>query len=80
MNAREINNLLEKYYDGRCSDEEEQILRKYFRETDVPQEFEAEKEMFRYYDSSLSVPEPAAGFEDRILRSIDRSERKKGAL
>jgi hypothetical protein len=80
MNTQEINSLLEKYYEGRCSDEEEQILRKYFREADVPPELETETEMFGNYDSSLSVPQPAADFEDRILRSIDRAENKKGAL
>jgi len=79
MNTQEIFSLLEKYYEGRCSDEEELILRKYFREADVPPELETEKQMFGYYDSSLSVPEPAAGFEDRIIRSIDMSESKKGA-
>ncbi|MGD0584082.1 MAG: hypothetical protein ABR974_14200 [Bacteroidales bacterium] len=80
MNTQEIYSLLEKYYDGRCSDEEEQMLRKYFRETEVPNELKAEKEMFAYYDSALSVPMPGADFEARIIRSVDTSEIKTHVL
>jgi hypothetical protein len=77
MNTQEIYSLLEKYYEGRCSDEEEQALRKYFREERVSPELEMEKEMFNHYDSALSVPIPSAGFEDRIIRSIDEVESRR---
>jgi hypothetical protein len=79
MNTEEIQNLLEKYYNGSCSDEEEQLLRKYLREGDVPPELEAEREMFRYYDSSIQVPQPAADFEERIIRSVDMADNRRGS-
>ena len=80
MNTLEIKSLLEKYYEGNCSDQEEQLLREYFREAEVAPGLEAEKEMFGYYDSSLSIPEPSAGFEKRIILAVDGVENKKGRL
>jgi hypothetical protein len=76
MNTKEVYSLLEKYYDGRCSDEEEQILRMYFRDADVPYELEAEKEVFGYYNSALIVPQPSKGFEERIIRSLDKTDNR----
>jgi hypothetical protein len=78
MNTQEINSLLEKYYEGRSSDEEEQLLRRYFREADVAPELQAEKEMFGYYDTFLSIPQPEADFEERIIRSVDSAEIRGG--
>jgi hypothetical protein len=80
MNTLEIYSLLEKYYDGRCSDDEEQILRKFFREAEIPPELQAEKEMFSYFDSALSVPKPSSDFEERIIRSVDIAENKSHVL
>lgn len=80
MNTREIYSLLEKYYDGRCSDDEEQVLRKFLREAEVPADLEAEKEMFAYFDSALSVPKPSLDFEDRIIRSVDMAQNKSHLL
>lgn len=76
MNTKEIYSLLEKYYDGRCSDDEEQILRLYFMDADVPGELEAEKEIFSYYNSALTVPQPSKGFEERIIRSLDKTDNR----
>jgi len=72
MNTQEIYSLLEKYYEGRCSDEEEQALMRYFREEEVPPEIMAEKELFNSYVESFPVPEPDSGFEQRIISSLDR--------
>jgi len=80
MNTEEVYSLLEKYYDGRCSDEEEQILRMYFRDADVPDELEAEKEIFGYYNSTCVVPQPSNGFEERIIRSLNKPDSRIKAL
>jgi len=74
MNTEEIKNLLERYYNAECSEEEEMILRKFFREEDVPEELLEEKEIFNYYSSSGTVPEPSAGFEERIISAIDKAD------
>lgn len=73
MNAEELNHLLNKYYRGTGNEEEENILREYFRGDDILPGFEAEKEVFSFYNSSRNVPEPDADFENRILAAVDAS-------
>jgi hypothetical protein len=77
MNAEELNRLLEKYYSGETSFEEERALREYFNGDTIPEGFEAEREIFRYYSETSSIPEPLDGFEDRIMGAIDLTESGK---
>ncbi len=67
MNKKELNRLLESYYSGESSREDELLLRDFFSGDDVPEGYEAEMEIFRYYSETAAMPEPAAGFEDRII-------------
>ncbi len=71
MNEKKLKHLLGKYYDGDSTKDEERILKEYFTGGEVMASFEAEKEIFGYYQSSLEIPEPSEGFESRILRRID---------
>jgi hypothetical protein len=77
MNEKELRRLLEKYYSGESTEEEEAGLREYFTGENVLSGFEAEKEIFTYYTNSQEVPEPSSGFEDRILAGIDSVENKE---
>jgi hypothetical protein len=79
MNAEELNRLIDKYYNGLCTDEEEKILRVFFREGNIPEGYETEKLIFSYYTTSAEVPEPSIGFEDRILEGIGASEGTAGS-
>jgi hypothetical protein len=71
MNSEEIKHLLEKYYDGESTDEEELLLKNFFRQAEIPEDLIDEKEIFSYYMDSAEVPEPSSGFEDRIISAID---------
>lgn len=75
MKREELKELLEKYYAGQTSTEEEERLKKYFSGTDVIPGFEAEKEIFSHYTISENIPVPSVDFEDRILRGIDKKGR-----
>ncbi len=77
MNEEELNRLTEKYYSGLSTDEDEKLLRAYFSSDSVLPGYEAEKEIFGYYMESGDVPEPSAGFNARIIQSIDSSKEKK---
>ncbi len=79
MNATEISKLLGKYYEGETSLEEEVILREYFAAENVPEEFAAEKKIFRHYSRSVEIPEPSDDLEKRIISALD-SEEAKGRL
>jgi hypothetical protein len=73
MNREELNSLLEKFYNGESTAEEEKVLKRFFSEGDIPQGFEYEKAIFSYYSSSLNIPEPSSDFENRILIGITES-------
>jgi hypothetical protein len=77
MNNEELNELLEKYYNGESTEEEEDRLRIFFLHGDVPPGYEPEKEIFSYYSEALEVPEPAENFEVRLLEGIDAYEDSK---
>lgn len=79
MNVEELNRLLEKYYKGESTEEEEKILREYFKENNVPESYEAEKDIFGYFIADRKVPEPSFDFEARILAGIDASDSKRGS-
>lgn len=79
MNEEEIKKLIQKYYSGESTEEEENALRVFFRKNNVPRGYEAEKVIFGYYDDSESIPEPSHDFEAQILAAIDASE-KKGSI
>lgn len=75
MNIQEIYALLDKYYMGESSDEEERSLRKYFSEETIPPDLESEKEIFDHFSATGMAPEPSLDFEDRIITALDKAER-----
>ena len=75
MKEEELKRPIEKCYNGETTGEEELALRDFFSKNNVPDGYEAEKEIFSYYDSSQEIPEPSIDFEARILAGIDASER-----
>lgn len=79
MNEEELNKLIEKYYNGDSTVEEEDVLRDYFRQSDnIPEGYEAEKAIFSFYAESADYTEPSVDLEARILAGIDSTERKNG--
>jgi len=80
MNPEEIKRLLERYYKGESSLEEEYKLKKFFNQEDIPQDLVAEKEIFRYYMSSSGIPEPSSGFEDKIISALDSVDKRSESL
>ena len=77
MNEEELKRLIEKYYDGTSTDEDEIALRRWFSENAAPEGYEAEKEIFGYYMEAAEVPEPSADFEARIKKAIDNSDQTR---
>jgi hypothetical protein len=75
MNTEELNRLLEKYYKGESTEKEEGELRTLFTGDNVPEGYEVEKELFKYYVEYAHIPEPASDFESRIIEGIDETER-----
>jgi hypothetical protein len=78
MKEEELKKLLERYYNGESTTEEEKSLREYFSLGNIPAGYEAEKVIFSYYTSSSVITEPSDGFEARIMAGIDNSDFKTG--
>lgn len=71
MNKEEIKHLLERYYAGESTLEEELLLKRFFSRENVPEDLSGEKEIFSYYLQSSVVPEPSSGFENDIISALD---------
>jgi hypothetical protein len=70
MNTKEIEALLEKYYSGEASHEEERQLRKFFLEEIVPPHLSADAELFRSFASARKEELPDPDFEKKFLAAI----------
>jgi hypothetical protein len=77
MNEEELKRLIGKYYNGESTEEEESALRDFFNKGNVPAGYEAEKEIFGYYDDTAEIPEPSHDFEAQIMAAIDASAKKR---
>jgi len=77
MKEEDLKKLIEKYYSGDSTGEEERTLRDYFNNDKIFEGYETEKEIFSYYSSSSEIPEPSIDFEKKILAAIDTQEMRK---
>ena len=79
MKEEELKELLEKYYDGSSSPDEEELIRSFFAENS-PKGFEAEKEIFSFFNTKKPIPDPSIDFELRIIEGIGSSEAERSVL
>jgi hypothetical protein len=75
MNSEEIKRLLEKYYEGATTLEEELLLKKFFSGEKIPPDLLNDKEIFRYYIQMTEIPEPSTDFEEKIFSAIGREDK-----
>lgn len=80
MKQEEIKQLLDKYYAGETTGEEEVLLKRYFSQADIPAELRDEMEIFRFFSQSSVIPEPSADFETRIISAIDSYDQVSGGI
>ncbi len=72
----EIRKLLDRFYLGETTLEEEKILQKYFTSSSIPEELLPDRDLFRTLgdaDDSVAVPE---GLNQKILDVIDKQEKR----
>ena len=70
MNTERINELLERYYEALTTETEEEELRRFFVEGEVPAHLMGERELFMQLQASAEIPVPE-GLEDRLSVAID---------
>ncbi|ADY37567.1 hypothetical protein Bacsa_3038 [Phocaeicola salanitronis DSM 18170] len=71
MDYKYIEQLLDKYWNCETSLEEEQILRCFFRQAEVPVHLLRYKSLFAYQDAAR-MPKLGEDFDERVLAEIER--------
>jgi len=75
MDNRELKTLLEKYWQGETSLEEEKSLKKWFANNSGHEGLENEEVLFKHFQKTGEIELPG-DFEDKILEKIDADKSK----
>lgn len=73
--AREIGQLLEKYWNCETSLEEEQMLRSYFNGPEVSEQLKDAADLFRFFETER-VRSLGDNFDSDVMRTLKKTERK----
>ena len=71
MDYKYIEQLLERYWNCETSLEEEQILRSFFRQKEVPAHLLRYKQLFAYQEAEKEIG-LSNDFDDRILSQVEK--------
>jgi hypothetical protein len=74
MNLQELDRILEKYYEGSSSEEEERLLFDALKDDNLPDKYIIDRQMAGISSYDSFIPEPDSGFESRIMQAIDDNE------
>lgn len=77
MDYKYINQLLERYWNGETSLEEEQILRSFFSQICVPKELAKYRPLFNYEQTETKTDRLGDDFDERIMSMIDEPQEIK---
>jgi len=80
MDYKYINQLLERYWRGESSLEEEDILRAFFNQEDIPAELSQYKPVFAYGDSQKVNDVLGDAFDERVMAMIDAEQPVKARI
>lgn len=72
----EIRRILERFYRGETTLDEEKMLHGYFSSTAVPEEFIPDRDLFRSFGTGSESVEVPDDLNQKIIASIDQVERK----
>lgn len=71
MDSEDIHALLEKYWKGETSQEEEETLRTWFRQPDIPDSLREASELFRYFDVARNQKIDDPAFDRKVITRVD---------
>lgn len=77
MDYKYIDQLLERYWVAETTLEEEEILRAFFSQTDIPAELEPLRPLFAYEQVEKQQDRLGSDFDERILAMIEEEGEKK---
>ena len=76
MNSRRIEILLERYFSGGTSLEDEKLLMEYFQGDDIPSHLQSLKGQFEYYSDEKEKEFLDESFDNKIIDLIQSEEEK----
>ncbi|HEX8038842.1 MAG TPA: hypothetical protein VF490_06810 [Chryseosolibacter sp.] len=79
MDSEKIDQLLSRYWNCETSLEEEQQLRAFFRQTDIPDHLQETAALFRYFDAQKNKSLTEAGFDRAVMSRIQGPKKGKAA-
>jgi hypothetical protein len=77
MKEEKLKRLLEKYYSGETTDDDEKQLKDFFSDRKKADDFDPDRALFSALADLDKIPEPSAEYESRILQAVTRSDRQK---
>jgi hypothetical protein len=77
MELSKIRELLEKYYDGETSQNEETQLIEFFRDHTVPDDLKTDQELFLYASHERVAVPVSNNLEDKLVTLIDNEAAKE---
>lgn len=80
MDYKYIKQLLDRYFEGETSLEEEEILRAFFSQTDVPADLRRYRDLFVYEVGEREQTVLDGGFDERLLSKIKEDEPVKARV
>lgn len=72
MNTSEIKILLDKYFEGETTREEEKSLKNFFRQEEIPAELQPYRAMFGFFEKEKNIATDE-DFEERVMGKISRT-------
>ena len=76
MDYKYINQLLERYWNAETTLEEEEILRAFFSQVDIPAELERYRPLFVYEQTQPKTDVLDEDFDERMLSMIEEPTTK----
>ncbi len=73
----EVRKMLDRFYQGETSLDEEKLLMDYFSSTKVPEELIPDKDLFLSFGPETETISVPADLNKKIIAAIDRVERKE---
>lgn len=73
MDYNKIKELLDKYFEGETSLEEEALLEVYFGQSDIAEDLQKYQPLFQYLGEEKGI-ELSLGFEDRVMAQLTNEE------
>lgn len=70
MDSSKVKQLMQKYWSGETTLEEEQLLKEYFRQTEVPAELSEVAAMFRYFDQTRKNALNDIAFDRTLIEKV----------